>query len=52
MSPSSNADRDLAEQGKQSTKTKERNARLKQKNEEHPAVPPGLEKPVENSLRR
>lgn len=47
------ADRALAERGKQTTKTKEDNARRKGKGEEgkHPAVPPGLEKPARRSPR-
>lgn len=46
-----NADRDLAERGKQSTKIKEEKARLKEqrKHQEHPPVPPGLAKPVKKA---
>lgn len=50
MNPGNNADRDLAERGKQSTKDKEKNARRgEHKDEEHPSVPPGLEENPEKS---
>lgn len=54
MTAGNNADRDLAERGKQTTKVKEENARVKgsSEGERHPPVPPGLEKPAKTPDRR